>query len=401
MKTSEPAYLIRRIAHTWIAADETFSQFYELEHAEELEPRCPPELPGVESAQAPFFLYRPLSGHEVPRLAILGIPYSGGTSIRHSSVGEFVHALREESWKKVIYPSLSQGGNSSLYDIGNGKKLLHTASIQDWGTCMMGEQSLDGHLPIEGETLYPYQRGLEAALHQAMHQQTRLCCIGGDHSITYEVLRRMSEISGNRTMLVQFDAHHDCGIDAIYQENPSHSNFVRHLLEQGTVAAVVQIGLRGLRSAEQMYRHPGLIQISAEQMNPDRVSQVLNEVRQRYGADSAYLTFDLDSLDPGSFPYVDFPIAGGPTWQNIRDCVTAALEVPILYQGMDMVEGQGVQADHRIPGHYEMALRMLVYMLDGMDRNQRQHSMLACPDTQDEGMLSEAGVSGNSHRREV
>lgn len=59
MKTSEPAYLIRRIADTWIAADETFSQFYELEHAEELEPRCPPELPGVESAQAPFFCTDP------------------------------------------------------------------------------------------------------------------------------------------------------------------------------------------------------------------------------------------------------------------------------------------------------------------------------------------------------
>lgn len=41
MTTSEPAYLVRRIADTWIAADETFSQFYELEPAKELEPQRP------------------------------------------------------------------------------------------------------------------------------------------------------------------------------------------------------------------------------------------------------------------------------------------------------------------------------------------------------------------------
>ncbi|WP_432749842.1 hypothetical protein [Paenibacillus amylolyticus] len=56
MTTSEPAYLVRRIADAWIAADETFSQFYELEPAKELEPQRPPDLPGVEPAEAPFFV---------------------------------------------------------------------------------------------------------------------------------------------------------------------------------------------------------------------------------------------------------------------------------------------------------------------------------------------------------
>ncbi|PQP83660.1 hypothetical protein C0Q44_02935 [Paenibacillus sp. PCH8] len=395
MKTSEPAYLIRRIADAWIAADETFSQFYELEPAKELEPQRPPDLPGVEPVQAPFFLYEPLIGHQAPQLGILGIPYSGGTSMFDSSVAGLAHALRAESWKKVLYPSLKESGNSSLYDIGSGRRLLETVAMQDWGTCLMDEANADTDRDI------PYKRGLGAALNHALDQQALLCCIGGDHSITHAVLQMMPKSPDRRRVLVQFDAHHDCGIDAIHQEHPSHSNFVRHLLEEGTVAAVVQIGLRGLRSADQMYSHPGLIQISAEHMTPERVSQVLNEVRLRYDADSAYLTFDLDSLDPGSFPYVDFPIAAGPTWQNIRDCVIAALEVPICYQGMDMVEGQGVPSDQHIPGQYELALRMWVYMMDGIDRNRRRFELSACTDAAREGILSGAGASMKLDLKEV
>jgi|GEM_PF-1435324 len=392
MKHSEPAYLVRRIGDTWIAADETFDQFYELEPEHTLEPRFPPDLPGVEPPEVPFFLYEPLK-EQAPKLCILGIPYSGGTSLENSSVSGFVHALRAESYKKVLYPSLKGSGNSGLYDIGNGTRLLEDVVMQDWGWCLMEEA--DNHAEL------PYSRGITSALERSREHQALLCCLGGDHSITQGVLQRMPKARGSRRVLVQFDAHHDCGIDAIHQDLPSHSNFVRHLLEDGTVEAVVQIGLRGLRSADQMYKHPGLMQISAEQMTPEKVSGILNEVRERYDIDSAYLTFDLDCLDPGEFPYVDFPIGGGPTWQNIRNCVIAALDAPLPYLGMDMVEGQGVSSDRNIPGQYELALRMLAYMLDGMDRNRRQFASPMDGDAIKEGILSGTGASMNKGTKET
>ncbi|MHA7580984.1 arginase family protein [Paenibacillus vandeheii] len=393
MKHSEPAYLVRRIGDTWIAADDTFGQFYELEPEHTLESRFPPDLPGVEPPEVPFFLYEPLITQEAPKLCIVGIPYSGGTSLENSSVSGFVQALRVESYKKVLYPSLEESGNSGLYDIGNGTWLLRDVVMQDWGSCLMEEE--DNHTEL------PYSTGIVSALEHARVHQALLCCLGGDHSITYGVLQQMPKASGSRRVLVQFDAHHDCGIDAIHQEQLSHSNFVRHLLEKGTVDAVVQIGLRGLRSADQMYRHPGLIQISAEQMTPEKVRCVLNEVQQKYDIDSAYLTFDLDCLDPGSFPYVDFPIGGGPIWQNIRNCVVAALEAPLPYLGMDMVEGQGVQSDRNIPGQYELALRLLAYMLDGMDRNRRRFAPPVEGDALREGILSGTGASMNKGTKET
>ncbi|MGC5775326.1 arginase family protein [Paenibacillus pabuli] len=393
MNYSEPAYLVRRIGDTWIAADKTFSQFYELEPEHKLEPRISPDLPGVEPPEVPFFLYEPRIGDGVPKLCIMGIPYSGGTSLVHSSVSGLVHTLRTESYKKVLYPSLQQSGNSGLYDIGNGTRLLEDVIMQDWGSCLM-----DG---ADASAEVPYTRGLDSALEHAREHQALLCCLGGDHSITHGVLQRMPKAAGSHRVLVQFDAHHDCGIDAIHQEHPSHSNFVRHLLEDGTVDAVVQIGLRGLRSADQMYRHPGLVQISAEQMTPEKVKEALLEVQQRYDIDSAYLTFDLDCLDPGSFPYVDFPIGGGPTWQNIRNCVVAALEVPIPYLGMDMVEGHGVERDGHIPGQYELALRMLAYMLDGIDRNRRWFDSPVYGDISHAGILTGTAASMNTGTKET
>ena len=185
MKTSEPAYLVRRIADAWIAADETFSQFYELEPRKSWSHNAPRICRGWNLRKRLFFLYEPLIGHRAPQLGILGIPHSGGTSMLNSSVAGLAHALRVESWKKVIYPSLQESGNSSLYDIGSGRRLLESVTMQDWGTCLMNEEETD--------TAVPYQKGLAAALDHALDQQALLCCIGGDHSITHAVLQMMAK----------------------------------------------------------------------------------------------------------------------------------------------------------------------------------------------------------------
>lgn len=363
MKDLEPVYLVRRLGDALIAADKSFSQFYQIEPAEELEPRLVPQLAGIAPPVVPFFSLEPLVSHVSPCLYILGIPYAGGTSMEESKVGEFEQSLRAESWKKVLYPALTESRLSGLTDIGNGQRLLEFIAMQDLGSCV----------PCEHEGDYFYMEGLRSALHYTQAEKALLCCIGGDHSITYSILKSMLSQTSGKIILVQFDAHHDCGVDAIHQEQVNHANFVRHLLEEDNIAAIVQIGLRGLRSLDQMYSHPKLIQISAEQMTPERVRTVLAETQQTHQAEAAYLSFDLDCLDPGSFPYVDFPISGGPTWFNTRDCVVSALESPLPFVGFDMVEGQGVEHEVQIPGQYEIALRMLTYMMDGMYRNWERH----------------------------
>ncbi|MEK4272123.1 arginase family protein [Paenibacillus sp. FSL R7-0026] len=361
MKAPEPAYLVRRIGDTLIAADETFSQFYQIEPAEELETRPIPQLEGIDPPDEPYFSLNPLVGQDSPHLYMLGIPYSGGSGMEGSKVAGFEQSLRAESWKKVMYPALTQSRISGLYDIGSGQRLLESVMMQDLGTCQTDD------------TDSSYSKGLNSALVYTEREEALLCCIGGDHSITYSILKSILSRSNARIILVQFDAHHDCGVDAIHQNEMHHANFVRHLLTEDGIVAVVQIGLRGLRSVDQMYKHPKLVQIPAEQMTPERVRTTLLDIQHKFQAEAAYLSFDLDCLDPGSFPYVDFPISGGPSWFNTRNCVVAALESSLPYVGFDMVEGQEAESDERIPGQYEMALRMLTYMMDGMHRNYLRH----------------------------
>ncbi|WJH31556.1 hypothetical protein N6H13_14080 [Paenibacillus sp. CC-CFT742] len=55
MKDLEPVYLVRRLGDALIAADNSFSQFYQIEPAEELEPRLVPQLAGISPPVLPFF----------------------------------------------------------------------------------------------------------------------------------------------------------------------------------------------------------------------------------------------------------------------------------------------------------------------------------------------------------
>lgn len=67
---------------------------------------------------------------------------------------------------------------------------------------------------------------------------------------------------------------------------------------------------------------------------------------------------------------------------------------------MDLVEGQGVQSDRPIPGQYELALRMLAYMVDGIDRNRRRFEKSSRIRIARDEMLSGAGVSMNKGLKE-
>lgn len=100
MKAPEPVYLVRRIGDTLIAADETFSQFYQIEPAEELETRPIPQLDGIDPPDEPYFSLKPLVGQDSPHLYMLGIPYSGGSGMEGSKVAGFEQSLRAESWKR-------------------------------------------------------------------------------------------------------------------------------------------------------------------------------------------------------------------------------------------------------------------------------------------------------------
>ena len=137
-------------------------------------------------------------------------------------------------------------------------------------------------LPTCLESIQTLEEAFREIFRWSLGNRVSVISIGGDHSLTYAAVKALAEQCGHRVLLVQFDAHHDCGPDPFALEHLDHSNFVYHLLQSDVVCGVVQVGLRGLRSPSQMVWEERVKQIPAEQI----AAQTTRNARECFGLQS-------------------------------------------------------------------------------------------------------------------
>lgn len=165
-----------------------------------------------------------------------------------------------------------------------------------------------------------------------------LVVLGGDHSITLPLLRALSRRTG-RLGLVHFDAHVDTWPDSFGQVYGHGSPFY-HAINEGLVdpARMVQVGIR---SPMQKHIHDwtvaqGVTVIPAMTVHTDGPLAVARRIVDVVGDGPAYLTFDVDALDPAFAPGTGTPEIGGlASWQ--AQAILRQL-TPIQFVGMDVVE---------------------------------------------------------------
>ena len=165
-----------------------------------------------------------------------------------------------------------------------------------------------------------------------------LAAIGGDHTITLPLLRALAKRRGPLG-LVHFDAHVDTWPDNFGQPLGHGSVFYRAILE-GLVdpRRMIQIGIRSpvARTVYDWTLAQGVRIVSAETVHESGPGAVAELVRTTVGAEPAYLSFDIDAIDPGQAPGTGTPEIGGLfTWQ-----VMAILKRlgALDFVGMDVVE---------------------------------------------------------------
>ncbi len=155
--------------------------------------------------------------------------------------------------------------------------------------------------------------------------------LGGDHYVSYPVLKALAEQHGPLS-LVHFDAHTDT-----WEDEPgraySHGTMFRHAAEDGTVAPEhsVQIGIRT--------HNPdtcGFNILDAPWVQSNGIERVCERVRRIVGDRKAYLTFDIDCLDPAYAPGTGTPVSGGLTSSE-------ALQILRGLRGLDLVGGDVVE----------------------------------------------------------
>lgn len=168
---------------------------------------------------------------------------------------------------------------------------------------------------------------------------SHLVALGGEHGITLPLLRALAKRQDAPLALVHFDAHVDTWPTNFGQRH-AHGSVFFHAIEEGLVDPhrMVQIGIRSPveREVWDWTIGRGVTVLTAQQVHaggPDAVARRIHEV---ISETPAYLSFDVDALDPSCAPGTGTPEIGGlATWQ--AQAILRRLR-GLSFIGMDVVE---------------------------------------------------------------
>jgi len=166
---------------------------------------------------------------------------------------------------------------------------------------------------------------IEVAVAKIVEEKKRPVSLGGDHSITYPILRALGKRIPGIT-LVHFDAHPD--LYANYEENPhSHASPFARICEEKLVERLIQIGIRTLNAQQKGQAEKYGVEMFEMRNLPDLAKLDV--------AGPIYISFDLDVLEPGLAPGISHWEPGGLTTREALHYIQA-LPAPIV--GADVVE---------------------------------------------------------------
>jgi agmatinase len=160
--------------------------------------------------------------------------------------------------------------------------------------------------------------------------------IGGDHAITFALVRAFDNPAGGKLTVVQFDAHQDF-TDEKFGVRYSHDNHMRRTSELPHVGRIVQVGIRSLIERPEPWE--AALAMGVQIIPSERIV--------RLGAEAAladlqvegdcYLTIDIDVLDPATAPGTGYPEPGGLSYYQLREAVWNVLRRCRLV-GFDVTE---------------------------------------------------------------
>lgn len=192
-------------------------------------------------------------------------------------------------------------------------------SVVDYGDCM-----LDPHHPGS------VAAAIEAEASAIMASGARLLSLGGDHYVTWPLLRAHAAVHGPLS-LIQVDAHGD-----LWSDDPTridHGTMMGRAIQEGLIdpARSIQVGIRTWSDDDM-----GLEVLTAPWIHRNGMDATMDAVRARVGTGPVYLSFDIDGLDPAFAPGTGTPVPGGiASWQGL-EIVRGLAGLNLV--GMDVVE---------------------------------------------------------------
>ena len=208
------------------------------------------------------------------------------------------------------------------------REALRSASGNDWTEGLVnlaasGALSDAGDLELSADA--SARAAIEAGVASVLARGHRVIALGGDHSVTYPVLRAMHQVFPRPTIL-HIDAHADL-YDEFEGDRYSHACPLARIMEEGLASRLVQVGIRTLSAHQQKQATRFGVEIIDMRAWAAGVRPVISG--------PVYVSMDMDGLDPAFAPGVSHWEPGGLSVRDVLNMISS-LQGPIV--GADVVE---------------------------------------------------------------
>jgi len=214
----------------------------------------------------------------------------------------------------------SAGGGTGRLGAENGPDEIRKAS-QGWNTLRTSDgyqyknshRIIDlGNLSLNGLSGLDLVSRIERNCPDVGWSQF-LMTLGGDHSVSYPVIKSIFEKTGETPGLIYFDAHPDT-VDQVDGNIYSHAAVLRRLIDENLVdrERTLLIGIRVPEAEEIEYiANKNLKVITPFDIMEKGIAYVWNEIQKLINGSPLYMSLDLDVLNAGEVPGVENPEPGG------------------------------------------------------------------------------------------
>lgn len=234
------------------------------------------------------------------RVAVLGVPYDAHSSFLRGP------ALAPARIRAVLHSGSANWSTELGVDL---------STIPEWSD--LGDLNLSSSADAFAH--------IEKAIADLLQSGSRVLTLGGDHAITYPILRAFGKRMPHLTVL-QIDAHPDL-YDELNGDRHSHACPFARIMEEKLVRRLVQVGIRTLNPHQRHQAQKfGVEIIEMRSLAAFHVEQLSAPL---------YISLDLDALDPAFAPGVSHYEPGGLTTRQVLDLLQHS-PGPIV--GADIVE---------------------------------------------------------------
>jgi agmatinase len=250
---------------------------------------------------------------------LFGIPFDGcssylcGAAEAPAKIREALRCDASNLWTELgvdlgATGAYEDAGDLAWADPPRSRKTGETQINETWGA--------SGQNPLAA---------IEAGVSALLEQGRRPVLLGGDHAITYPIVKAFARRYRELTIF-HFDAHPDL-YDEFEGNRLSHACPFARIMEAGLARRLVQVGIRAMNRHQREQAERFGVEVAEMRSLPayDRLKAV----------GPVYISFDMDVLDPAFAPGVSHREPGG---MSVREAIAHLHAIEGEIVGADVVE---------------------------------------------------------------